>query len=153
MTLLHLILPLGGVSIQSHAGSEELVTVGGLWRVVADEPPGPVHVVPVVEGLQLVLPIPAQGFLVLVNPLGQVFRGNMPLVDDVDPVDCLEILDTLLEFSDDFLVVGVKEVCWEAGILDIVEGSHDSDEGNQVAGDLLSEGVDMAQDIIAVIAH
>ena len=108
MTLLRWIVPLGGVRIQSHASSEELVTVGG--RVLADEPPGPVHAVPVVEGLQLVLPISAQGFLVLVNPLGQVFGGNMPLVDYVDSVDCLEILDTLLKLSDDFLVVGVKEV-------------------------------------------
>ena len=110
MTLLRWILSLGGVRIQSHASSEELVTVGGLGRVLADEPPGPVHAVPVVESLQLVLPISAQGFLVLVNPLGQVFGGNMPLVDYVDSADCLEILDTLLKLSDDFLVVGIKEV-------------------------------------------
>ena len=77
----------------------------------------------------------------------------VPFVDDVDLVDSFEVLNTLFKISYYLQVVGVQEFCWEAGILDIVEGSHDSDEGNQVAGDLLSEGVDMAQDIIAVIAH
>ena len=63
-----------------------------------------------VQGLQLLLPVPAQGQPVLVNKLGEVSDGDVPFVEDVDSVDNLEILDALLELSDDLLVVGVQKV-------------------------------------------
>ena len=56
------------------------------------------------------LPVPAQGPLVLVDPLGKMIGRNVSFVDDVDSVNGVGIFNTLLELSDDLLVVGVEEV-------------------------------------------